>query len=501
MAQYLSNEDYSRIDQLAENSIESKSLDTEHLGVNVGRVALYELTLAHKKMSTVLSALQWSEYRCYLTNALRTLQGFAHYLEKNTHDAILCFSPQYSNNNSAMQYAINMGVKVLFLESGTNIAHRLGTMRVWDWKVHKLVNPGLTYWRGSELSQVTPYSARMVTRHFRQLINGQHFAVYSTPHKECGLVRKRWNIRQEQKIILMTLSSYDEAYAALLIEGFPAKKVFSKVFRTQAEWIKATTEWMETRPDLFLVIRVHPRDFPNKRDALRSEQSYILEDLLKHTPDNVYVNWPEENISLYDILEDVEAVLTGWSVTAMEALVLGIPVVTYDAELPSYPSDIHYTGNSKREYFLNIDRALTDGWRLENAINGFRWLAYSFVTCTITVSETFGSFEFRRQFWLNRFIRRISRRFKPLYYMLDLLDWKAARPGALNISDMLMMGYDALPQARITYGTPNQNDDRDIILEELSCLHKLIFSGERFATDRRGLSANILKELNKWRQI
>jgi hypothetical protein len=168
LACYLSDEDFSKFENMAAEAVATKSLDTEYLGVKVGRVALYEFTLAHKKMSTVLNEFQWNEYRIYLVNALSTLQGFACYLENNRPQAILTFSPQYSNINSAMQYAINLGVKVLFIENGTNLAHRLGTMRVWDWRIHKLVNPALTYWGRSELNPVTPYSAGMVSKHFEQ---------------------------------------------------------------------------------------------------------------------------------------------------------------------------------------------------------------------------------------------------------------------------------------------------------------------------------------------
>jgi hypothetical protein len=492
LAGYLTDEDFAKFEAMAAEAVAEKSLNTEYLGVKVGRLALYEFTLAHKKMSTVLNDLQWREYHFYLVNALRTLQSFARYLENNRPDAILTFSPQYSNINSAMQYALGHGVRVFFIESGTNLAHRLGTMRVWDWKVHKLVNPALTYWGKSELNPVTPYSANKVMGHFEQLLSGQHFAVFSAPYTGCSGVRQRWNVKPEQKIVLMTLSSYDEAYAALLIDGFPYMKVFSDVFRTQAEWVKATTEWVMTRPDLFLVIRVHPRDFPNKRETFRSEQSFMLEDLLKHVPDNVHVNWPAEGVSLYELLEDTDVVLTGWSVTAMEALVLGIPVVTYDANLPSYPIDIQYTGRSEAEYFANIDRALADGWRVENAINGFRWLAYNFDTCTVTVAEDFGNFELGSQSPLHRFWLRVKGRLPALGHSLDLLEWRAALPGGRIVSAMLEMGYDALPPTRKALGESPSGDDRDIVIKSLSRLHELLYAGSMLPADKPGLSSNIL---------
>lgn len=491
LARYLSDEDFAMFETMAAAAVAAKSLDTEYMGVKVGRIALYELTLAHKKMSTELNELQWIDYHFYLANALRTLKGFARYLKSNRTDAILTFSPQYSNINSAMQYAISQGIRVLFIESGTNLAHRLGTMRVWDWRVHKLVNPALTHWDVSKLNPVTQYSADKVIGHFEQLLSGHHFAVFSAPYAGANGVRQRWNIKPEQKILLMTLSSYDEAYAALLIDAFPYKKVYSDVFRTQAEWVKATVEWVATRPDLFLVIRVHPRDFPNKRETFRSEQSFMLEDLLKHVPENAHVNWPAEGVSLYELLEDSDTMLTGWSVTAIEALVLGIPVVTYDANLPSYPRDIQYTGRSEAEYFANIDRALAEGWRMENAVNGFRWLAYNFVTCTVTVAEDFGSFELGPQSQFRRFLSRVKGRFPALGHSLDLLGWKAALPGARLVSTMIEQGYDSLPATRKALDEIADGDDSRIVIKALSRLYELLYANSKLPADKPGLSRNI----------
>lgn len=492
LTNYLTEEDFVKFEAIAAEAVALKSLDTEYLGVKVGFVALYEFTLAHKKMSAELTELQWKEYHFYLANSLRTLQGLARYLGSNRPDAIMTFSPQYSNINSAMQYAINQGVRVNFIESGTNLAHRLSTMRVWDWKVHKLVNPALTYWNKSEFNPVTPHSAEKVTKHFTQLLSGQHFAVYSEPYTGSSGVRQRWEIGQNQKILLMTLSSYDEAYAALLIDCFPHKKVFSDVFRTQAEWVKATLEWVATRPDLFLVIRVHPRDFPNKREALRSEQSFMLEKLLKDVPANAHVNWPAEGASLYELLEDTDVVLTGWSVTAMEALMLGIPVVTYDANLPSYPKDIHYTGRSQAEYFANVDRALIEGWSLDNAINGFRWLAYNFVNCTVTVAQDFGHFELGRQSLGRRVWSRVKGLLPALGHSMDLLKWQAAVPGARIVSTMLEQGHDALPPARKAMGESAVGCDRSIVIASLSRLHQLLYLNCKLPADKPGLSRNIL---------
>ncbi len=500
LARYLTPADRDACEALAKQAFEQKTLDTKSHGVEVGRLTLYEFTLAHKKMSTVLTEPQWAEYRIYLLNALISIHAFARFMEQATPDAIVAFSPQYSNINPCMQFAINRGVKALFMESGTNLSHRLGTMRVWDWQDHKLVNPALRYWGRSELNAVTEETARAVSGHFEQLLSGRHFAVFSSPYMgnagDVG-VRSKWAIRQEQKVLLMTLSSYDEAYAAFLIDAFPESKVFSNVYRTQAEWVKATIAWIKDRSDLFLVIRVHPRDFPNKREQSHSEQSFMLEDLLRNVPGNVHVNWPAEGVSLYELLEDTSVILTGWSVTAMEGLILGIPVVTYDRQLPSYPADIMRTGSSEDEYFQNIDAALATGWSIDNVVNGFRWLAYNFATSTVVASRRFGRHELANRGLVERILWRIRRKLPRLARPLELLGWRDAKSGAGIVDAMLRQGFDSIPAVRAQSRRPQPADaDREIVKRELRRLHALLYSDSQLPADKPGLSRNIRSHLN-----
>ena len=148
--------------------------------------------------------------------------------------------------------------------------------------------------------------------------------------------------------------------------------------------------------------------------------------------------------------------------------------------LDVYKRQIQYTGRSETEYYDNIDRALADSWRVENAINGFRWLAYNFVTCTVTVAENFGQFELGPQSPVRRFWLRVKNRLPALGHSLDLLEWRDALPGAHIVSTMLKQGYDALPPARKALEvSPTPGNDRSIVLESLSRLHELLYADSK----------------------
>ena len=493
LATYLSEADKHHCRGLAQNALKVRSLDTELHGVAVGRLSLYEFTLAHKKMSTNLSDGQWNEYALFLENALVALTAFARYLDTYSPDVVVSFSPQYSVNNVCMQYAISQGVRVLFIESGTNLGHRLGTLRVWDWGEHGLVNPALKYWEGSERHRVGTESVQLVCHHFEQLLKGKSFAVYSSEYTGVGSIRQRFGIEPAQKVILLTLSSYDEAYAAYLINAFPHNKAFSDVFENQAEWIHGTISWVSSRPDCFLVIRVHPRDFPNKREAVPSEQSEYLKKVLVSTPSNVHVNWPSEGISLYELLDEVDLVASGWSITAMEALILGIPVVTYDARLPSYPSDIIFTGRSREEYFHNLESALQAGWSFQNVKNGFRWLAFNFVQSTVKLSDSFGGHELASSTIIEKIKSRVRLHLPAVGMRMDLQGWRGAREGVLDVDKMIQHGYDSIPAVRKhENATPiSEREEHKAMINGLQSLYCLLYGKGQPNVGKSGLSRKI----------
>ncbi len=79
-------------------------------------------------------------------------------------------------------------------------------------------------------------------------------------------------------------------------------------------------------------------------------------------PDNIRANWPQETITLYDLLQNIHDMLTGWSATGFEALAIGIPVVTYYKNLPFNPDNIPFAG--KKSIIKNMRKYL----RLEKII-------------------------------------------------------------------------------------------------------------------------------------
>jgi hypothetical protein len=382
---FLTSEDDAHIDALLSKVTPDNYAEFRYKDVDVGRATTYELFLLFKKMSTRLNDYEWNYYRIYLRNSLQSLIGFSRIYAREKPDAVFFYSPQYGANGVCAAYASLHGSSVYFVEGSSSNSERYKALRVWEWTKHGLVNPGLAHWQAVK-NKLDVDDVRRVTGHFEELLNAKSFAVYSAPVSSQFSLRKRFNIPEKSKILLATLSSYDEAYAAYIINKFPTRKVQSPVFANQFEWIRHTISRLGGRNDLHIIVRVHPRDYPNKRDPRQSEQAELWERMFAQLPPNVIVNWPQDGISLYNMLRQVDAVITGWSATGTEALAFGVPVVTYDRHLPSYPPDIHFTGESEEEYYANIEKALAHGHGRDIAAAALRWLAVSFSIGTVQIT-------------------------------------------------------------------------------------------------------------------
>lgn len=382
---FLNADDYVIADNLVSTVSRDNYLDFIYLGVPVGRIATYEPFLKFKKMTTQLNDEQWLDYCIHLKNCIVSLIGFSRIYEHEKPEKVFLYSPQYGVNGVCAEYAIHFGSTVYFVEGSSSNSERYSALRVWNWAEYHLVNPALNNWTDVR-SFISVEDVMRVKGHINELYKGTSFAVFSEPMQGKFSLREYFKIPKTSKVVLASLSSFDEAYSAFVIGGFPERKVKSPVFKDQFEWIQKTIEFLRDKSDLFLIIRVHPRDYANKRDSYQSEQAGVWEAILNNLPSNIVVNTPDQRLSIYDVFNEVDLMITGWSATGVEALLHGIPVVTYDEYLPSYPNDIHFTGCTEATYFTNIDKALTLNDPCQNAINAYRWLAVSFSMGTVRIT-------------------------------------------------------------------------------------------------------------------
>jgi hypothetical protein len=383
-------------------------------GLQVGRLALYQLILRHKLIDLEFSPQQWEEYLDELRNALYALFACTRILDREQPHRVLVYNALYSVNRVCCQLAGQRDIPHYFLHAGGNLSNRLQTLMVGRGDTYTFLPHVISQWpRYSAIPCSKPLLER-VTEHYLELLRGRSVFVYSQGKSlDLFSVRAYFGVSSGQSLLVATMGSYDEEVAAETVGA--RRHPFTPLFPTQVDWIRALLEFVRGRSDLFLVIRVHPREFPNRRDARKSQHAVLLEKVLQELPSNAKVNWPADGISMYDFADETDVFLNSWSSVGKEMSLFGVPVVLYSRELPLYPAELNYLGTTREAYFAAIDRALQDGWSAERIRMTFRWGVLEFSRSTVFIGDSYAHLEHPRRSLARKIADRVQVRLDPLF--------------------------------------------------------------------------------------
>ena len=379
-------------------------------GVSVGRLALYQVLLRHKKITYDFSDDQWAEYLAHLDMTAKAAIVLPRVIDEVRPDRVLLYNSLYSVNSVCREIADRRGIPTYFLHAGGGLSNRLQTLMMGRGHTFNFYPALLHEWHRFRGVPVGADAIRPATNHFIQLLMAKSPYAYSPMRSQDSVdIRTLFGINPSQKILVATMGSYDEEVAAEEV-GARIHRT-SPLFETQLDWLRATIDWIGERTDLFLIVRVHPRELPNRRERVISEHALGPKQLFQDLPENVCVNWPDQNLSLYDLVEEAEVFLNSWSSAGKEMTMLGRPVVTYGESLIFYPAELNYTARSAAGYLEQIDQALVDGWDSDRIRQTYRWLAIEYKLSLIDIAESFGGNDSSaRTPFLRRAVNSLGRR-------------------------------------------------------------------------------------------
>jgi hypothetical protein len=347
--------------------------------IPLGKISLYEPLIKYKKNTFILNDIELQFARNSLLNAIITARATHKIISKSNFDINFIYSPQYCIPGVFAEIMLFNKRKVYFVEGSSSLSQRYTFLRIWDWNKFRLDSPASQLWKENK---VLSHSAdakwvAIVRRHFKKNELALSHSTYSLRGKNLD-IRKYFKIDISSKIVLAALSSSDEIFSAEIINGLPKNRISSKVFNTQETWISELIRWVNGRSGITLIIRLHPRDFANKREKIKSSQSLIWDRVLQNLPENVRIDRPDNGISIFDYYSKIHLLTTGWSSTATEALFNNVPVITYDNDLAPYPEDVVITGDTSSKYFDNIERVLNGELSYNYKDFVEKWLSFSF---------------------------------------------------------------------------------------------------------------------------
>jgi hypothetical protein len=125
---------------------------------------------------------------------------------------------------------------------------------------------------------------------------------------------------------------------------------------SMSEWITRTVRFFANRPDVQLVIRVHPGE---KLVPQAKSMGTVVREALPEIPSHIHLIGALDNVNTYDLIEIANLGLAYTTTVGVETAMNGIPVISC--------GDTHYRGrgftidpNSWDEYFSALEKVLSD---------------------------------------------------------------------------------------------------------------------------------------------
>lgn len=128
----------------------------------------------------------------------------------------------------------------------------------------------------------------------------------------------------------------------------------ANAFPNMLEWVLQTIEYFSKRPDLQLLIRIHPAEI---RGTLVSRQPILTEikKAFPTLPKNVFVIPPESQVSTYAAMSQCNAVIIYGTKTGVELTSMGIPVIVA-GEAWIRNKGLTFDAKSAGNYFSILDK-------------------------------------------------------------------------------------------------------------------------------------------------
>ncbi len=452
-----------QVKEITQNFRKENILSFKIEGHFIGRYALHEFLLKHKITDLDLNEALFKEYMPLFENCLLTWFAAKKHIKNYKPDIIIAYNNEYSVNRTFSMAGKSENITHYYIHAGPNFAHRLDTLQLAKGTGVDLKFQKRKYWENFKILPTPVKMIEKVTNHNIELITGNSVFVYSEglSKTKATTLRERFKIKENQKILVAVTSSTDETFAFRISnsksEQIEPEKMMGGLlpdkeglFKSQYEWLKWLIKFMPTQPDLFLIIRVHPRHFPNKREGFLSEQALGLQSILNKLPSNVAVNWPSDKIPMFDIAKEIDVLLNAWSSVGMDMSILGLPAVLYSEQVEDAPSNLFYMGLTEESYIEAIHQAIKDGWSFERSRNAYRNSAYWLERVPIPIGDVYTGPNNTKQQIHGKIISKIIRILDPTFFQRKDLKFANRKMQSIDeFNDVLMNKYGSVLEANL----------------------------------------------------
>ena len=366
-------------------------LDYKYKSINIGRYCMSEIILMTKKKSLILNNNEWNDYLHSIKNSIITIDFLDKLFKQDNYDVVLTNNGFYSYMKATKEIAEKYKINVLDINQNRNFQKQFNSFHISKKNDVFAYRTILKKWSELKKLPLNKNQMRSTTNHMNLLISGKTKNEYIDNKRRLNFdIRKFFKIEKEKKIILVCTSSQDE----ILSYEFMNERVSERklLFNTQLEWINSIIEFAKKNNDLHFIIRIHPREDINYSHSKSSEMYEQLLEITKDKPKNISLNLPNQKISIYEVIENVDLVLNSWSSVGKDLALLGLPVITYGIRHLFYPEDLNIPLISNRidDYFTLIRKSINSGWDHKRIIKAYRWSHLEFDHSTLDIADATG---------------------------------------------------------------------------------------------------------------
>lgn len=251
--------------------------------------------------------------RRYLSGALRTAFALDALFERERYDIVIGHHGIYVPQGIVAAATARRDIRFV----SWNTAYRQGCFIFshGDTYHRTMMDEPTQSWEGLDLDEE---KAARLDRYLEDRARGAQDWISFHPPEQAGrpLAAERLGLDPDKPLVTLLTSVVWDAQLHYRQRAFP----------NQIEWVLQTVEYVRSRPDLQLAVRIHPAEL---RGFLPSRQ--LMEDEVRRLagalPANVRLIPPHDGLSTYALCEASNAVLIYATKTGIEAAARGIPVI------------------------------------------------------------------------------------------------------------------------------------------------------------------------------
>jgi len=410
MVQHLENysteSDLSAIDTIMETINIDNWYEFSVNGIRIGQIASYEFLLNYKLKSIKISKHNWGNLEMHIRNVLKTYYAAINYFRENLVDNFIVYNRFYSINNIFCQVAEKNNINVFSIQNEGPASDVNSRFHLFSKIDNQLWLSKSTQWKMARSRPLGFIKLNRVNRHLKYVLGVKGLLTYSTnpdPLLSKHEIFAKLKLQSPNKVILIPTSSADERFALEILDFLPAEKV-DKYDSLQI--LKEVVELAPSYPDYGFIFRIHPREFPNKRENVQSQHGSDLLDFISGTtlPKNLKINTPEDSLSIANLALVSDFILNSTSSVGLDFAALGLKVFMFSpTKNYFYPNELNFIQPDLKSCLSSIS-SLEENFAFpkDKQVLAYRWLYFKYFSTNRVVENLDRDFIQRISSILNR---------------------------------------------------------------------------------------------------